>query len=282
MKIIKVLNNSLVLAAGQNGEEIIVMGKGIGFNGKVGEVLQEDKIEKVFVVKNEEKAKEYMALIEGSSKECVEIAQMILQKAEKHMNTQFNEQLFMMLVDHISFAVTRYKEGIIIQNRLLSQVKKFYPKEFEIGKDAVKLINEKLDVNLPEEEAGNIAFHLVNAKSDEKSMENTLLTVKLMKDIIAIIQYHFSMIIDEESLSYSRFITHLQFFIQRLLEGKMMGEKDDFILQQVMMKYPKEYECALLIKEYVKGQMGKGIENDELLYLTIHITRITESSERMK
>lgn len=282
MKIIKVLNNSLVLAAGQNGEEIIVMGKGIGFNGKVGEALQEDKIEKVFVVKNEEKAKEYVALIEGSSKECVEIAQMILQKAEKYMDTQFNEQLFMMLVDHISFAVTRYKEGIIIQNRLLSQVKKFYPKEFEIGKDAVKLINEKLDVNLPEEEAGNIAFHLVNAKSDEKSMENTLLTVKLMKDIVAIIQYHFSMIIDEESLSYSRFITHLQFFIQRLLEGKMMGEKDDFILQQVMMKYPKEYECALLIKEYVKGQMGKGIESDELLYLTIHITRITESSREVK
>ena len=279
MKIIKVLNNSLVLAAGQNREEIIVMGKGIGFNGKVGEELQEDKIEKVFVVKNEEKAKEYVALIEGSSKECLEIAQMILQRAEKHMDTQFNEQLFMMLVDHISFAVTRYKEGIIIQNRLLSQVKKFYPKEFEIGKDAVKLINEKLDVNLPEEEAGNIAFHLVNAKSDEKSMENTLLTVKLMKDIVAIIQYHFSMIIDEESLSYSRFITHLQFFIQRLLEGKMMGEKDDFILQQVMMKYPKEYECALLIKEYVKGQMGKVIENDELLYLTIHITRITESSK---
>lgn len=282
MKIIKVLNNSLVLAAGQNEEEIIVMGKGIGFNGKVGEQLQEDKIEKVFVVKNEEKAKEYVALMEASSKECLEVAQTILQKAEKDMDTQFNEQLFMMLVDHISFAVTRCKEGIIIQNRLLSQVKKFYPKEFELGKEAIKLINEKLNVNLPEEEAGNIAFHLVNAKSDEKSMENTLLTVKLMKDIVAIIQYHFQMIIDEESLSYSRFITHLQFFIQRLLEGKMMGKKDDFILQQVRMKYPKEYECALLIKEYVKGQMDKVIENDELLYLTIHITRIAESSRLTK
>ena len=92
----------------------------------------------------------------------------------------------------------------------------------------------------------------------------------------------FQMIIDEESLSYSRFITHLQFFIQRLLEGKMMGKKDDFILQQVRMKYPKEYECALLIKEYVKGQMDKVIENDELLYLTIHITRIAESSRLTK
>lgn len=282
MKIIKVLNNSLVLAAGQNGEEIIVMGKGIGFNGKVGEELQEDKIEKVFVVKNEEKAKEYAALIEESSKECLEIVQIILQKAERDLGIQFNEQLFMMLVDHISFAVTRCKEGIIIQNRLLSQVKKLYPKEFELGKEAVKLINEKLNVNLPEEEAGNIAFHLVNAKSDEMSMENTLLTVKLIKDIVAIIQYHFSIIIDEESLSYSRFITHLEFFIQRLLEGKMMGKKDDFILQQVMMKYPKEYECALLIKEYVKGQMGKVIESDELLYLTIHITRIVESSILIK
>lgn len=278
MKIIKVLNNSLVLASDQNGEEIIVMGKGIGFNGKVGEELQENKIEKVFVVKNEETAKEYVALMEESSKECLEIVQTIFQKAERNLGIEFNEQLFMMMVDHISFAVRRCNEGIIIQNRLLNQVKKFYPKEFELGKEAVKLINENLDTHLPEEEAGNIAFHLVNAKSDEKSMENTLLTVKLMKDILAIIQYHFGMNIDEESLSYSRFITHLQFFIQRLLEGSMMGVKDDFILQQVIIKYPREYECALLIKEYVKRQMDKIIESDELLYLTIHITRIVESS----
>lgn len=278
MKIIKVLNNSLVLAAGQDGEEIIVMGKGIGFNGKAGEELKEDKIEKVFVVKDEEKAKEYVALIEKNSGECLEIVEVILKKAEKYLDIQFSEQIFMMLVDHISFAVTRCKEGIIIQNRLLSQVKKLYSKEFEVGKEAVKLINEKLNVNLPEEEAGNIAFHLVNAKSDKKSMENTLLTVRLIKDMVAIIQYHFSIIIDEESLSYSRFITHLEFFIQRLLEGKMIEKKDDFILQQVRMKYVKEYKCALLIKDYIEGQMDKVIENEELLYLTIHITRVVESS----
>ncbi len=46
MKVIKVLNNSLVLSTDSDNREVIVMGKGIGFNSKVGDVLAAASIEK--------------------------------------------------------------------------------------------------------------------------------------------------------------------------------------------------------------------------------------------
>lgn len=39
MKVIKVLNNSLVLTADDDNREVIVMGKGIGFNSKTGDEI---------------------------------------------------------------------------------------------------------------------------------------------------------------------------------------------------------------------------------------------------
>ena len=166
--------------------------------------------------------------------------------------------------------------NITIQNRLLWELKKFYPKEFEIGKYAVEYINNKLSVKLPEEEAGNIAFHVVNAQTDEAEMQNTMLTIRMLKDIFNIIQYNFGITIDKDSLNYSRFLTHLQFFVQRLLDDRMIESKENFIFEQMIKEYPKEVKCSRLIGDYVKKVLNKEISNEELLYLTIHIVRIVQ------
>lgn len=54
MRVIKVLNNSLVLALDNAGQESILMGKGIGFHKSIGYEFQESEIEKVFVLKDKE------------------------------------------------------------------------------------------------------------------------------------------------------------------------------------------------------------------------------------
>lgn len=107
-------------------------------------------------------------------------------------------------------------------------------------------------------------------------MEKTLDTVKILKDIFNIVQYNFNIIIDKDSINYSRFLTHLQFFVQRLLDDRLNISRDSFILQQVKNQYPKEYRCAELIGDYVKNTLDKDINNEELLYLTMHIIRVTE------
>ncbi|SHJ95388.1 transcriptional antiterminator, BglG family [Clostridium cavendishii DSM 21758] len=276
MKIVKVMNNSLILAQDENDKQIVIMGKGLGFMKKAGDDLDVDKIEKIFVAKGENETKDYVKLIERTPIEYIETTNEIIEYATEKLNFKINSQIFITLIDHISYAITRYKSNIIMQNRLLWEVKKFYPKEFEIGKYAIKHINDKLNIELPEEEAANIAFHFVNAQTDEGEMQNTLLTIKMLKDIFNIIQYNFGMKLDKDSLSYSRFLTHLQFFIQRLIDDKMIESKDTFIFEQIKNEYPKQFKCSELIRNYVKKVLDKELTKEEILYLTIHIVRVTQ------
>ncbi|MGL5388233.1 MAG: BglG family transcription antiterminator LicT [Serratia sp. (in: enterobacteria)] len=279
MKVVKVLNNSLVLSTDSDNREVIVMGKGIGFNSKVGDVLAAASIEKVYVVQNGQQGHDHLRLIETTPEEHIELVQMILRLANSQLGGRVNEQIFFTLVDHLSFAIERCHKGIVIQNRLLHEVKRFYPQEFAVALQALTQINQRLDILLPEAEAGNIAFHLVNGQTDVQSMEHTLLAVKMLKDIFNIIKYHFGIDIVTGSLNYSRFLLHMQFFIQRMIDNKQVKSKDDFLFLQATKEYPDAYRCALLIRDYVKNLLEMEMSNDELLYLVIHLTRIVERDD---
>lgn len=270
------LNNSLILAEDSSGNEVIAMGKGIGFKNKAGDILDKSVIEKVYAPRDNSSKNDYLRLIEETPVEHIEITNNIIKIANEKLNGELSDQIFITLVDHISYALVRYEKGIVLQNRLTWEVKKFYPKEFKIALEAVDYINKTLNISLPEEEAANIAFHFVNAQTNEQQMQDTILSVKMQKDIFNIVQYNLGIKLDKDSINYSRFVTHVQFFIQRLLEGKMIESKDRFIFDQITREYEKEVKCANLIGDYVKNLLDKEISYEELLYLTIHIVRISQ------
>ncbi|MBS5885513.1 MAG: PRD domain-containing protein [Clostridium sp.] len=275
MKIIKVMNNSLVFVNDEENNEIIAMGKGIGFMKKVGDDIDPNKIEKIFTLKDESTKKNYFRVIEDMPSEYIDVTNMIIRHAANELKCELNDNVFISLIDHISFAVERYNKGVVLQNRLLWEVKKFYPEEFKVGLYAVEKINNMLKINLPEEEACNIAFHIVNAQNEDAKMENTILMVKMMKDIINIIKYDLKIKLDKDSLNYSRFITHLQYFLQRVMEDKITDSKNSFILEQIEIQYPDKVKCARLIKNYVQNVINKQISEDEILYLSMHIIRVS-------
>ena len=274
MKIVKVMNNSLVFVKNDENDEIIVMGKGIGFMKKAGESIDSSKIEKIFTLKDDETKKNYFRTMEDISSEYVEVTNDIVKYASNLLNCKLNDSVFISLIDHISFAIERFNKNISLQNRLLWEIKKFYPNEFRVGMYAVNKINDVLGVKLPEEEAGNIAFHIVNAQTENSEMEDTFLMIKMMKDILNIIKYHLNVNLNKESLNYSRFITHLQFFLQRVIEGKVADNKNSFILAQIERQEPDKVNCARNIKSYVEKILNIEIGDDEILYLTMHIIRI--------
>ena len=275
MEIIKVMNNSLVFAKDDNNDEIVVMGKGIGFMKKPGDSVDSSKIEKIFTLKNDESKKKYFRNMEDISSEYIDITNHIVKYATDILKCKLNDNIFISLIDHISFAIERYNKNVSLQNRLLWEVKKFYPEEFKIGLYAVDKINAIFNINLPEEEAGNIAFHIVNAQTENAEMQNTMLMIKMMKDILNIIKYDLKINLDKESLSYSRFITHLQFFLQRVIEGKVADSKNSFIFEQVEIQYPEKVKCARNIKSYVEKLLNVEIGDDEILYLSMDIIRVS-------
>lgn len=274
MKVLKILNNNFILVENAKGQEEIVMGRGLRFKTQVGGSLKEEDVERRFVPGQEGILRDYSRMIEEIPQEVLEAVQEAVDMAGKSLGCTLDSQAFFTLLDHLSYAMERCKKGIVLQNRLLWEVKKFYPKEFRAGTEAVDHLNRKLGLELPEEEAGNIAFHLVNAQSEGRTMERTMESVKMVKDILTVVQFHMKKELDTESLYFSRFVTHLQFFVQRLLEGRMLEETDGFLYEQISRQYPVELEAAMKIRDYVKKAAGTVITREELLYLTIHITRV--------
>lgn len=49
----KILNNNLILVCDENGQEQVVMGKGLRFFNQVGQELSREHVQKVFVLRDE-------------------------------------------------------------------------------------------------------------------------------------------------------------------------------------------------------------------------------------
>lgn len=260
----------------QYGHEQIVMGRGLRFINQVGTELKEENIQKVFVLKDEKMAKEWEHLLENVPDRYAEAIQEAIYQVISQIQGKINDQVFITLFDHLVFTLERYEKNVVLQNRLLWEVKQFYPKEFALGLQLTGYLNRQLGIELPEEEAGNIAFHLVNAKTENPDMEQTLMAVRMLKDIFNIVRFSFKVEIRQDSIHYTRFATHLQFFLQRVMEDKMLSDHDSSIFESIAGQYTESYQCACKIQDYIKSILHKEITKEEMLYLTVHIHRILE------
>lgn len=277
MIIEKFLNNNMLLVK-DNHDEMIAMGKGLRFRYKVGDQLNQEDIQKIYVLKDGSKKNAALQVLEDVDDKYLDLVEELIQIAKKRIQAPLNEQIFVTLLDHILYAIERQEKGIVLQNRMLWEIQKFYPTEYAIGLECLDVINNRLKIQLPEAEAGNIAFHFVNAQiqSDDVSCENGLLMVKMLKDIFQIIQLNYGYQIDEDSINYSRFVVHMQFFLQRLLEDKMLEDENDEMYYNFIMKNATVLDCVQQIQEYIYKLLHKEITKDEKIYLIVHITRITQ------
>ena len=276
MIINKIFNNNVILANDLDKHEIIVMGYGIGFKKNVGDTIDKEKIEKTFILKEKDVSEMFKMLLEDVPTEIIYLCYDIIDYA-KNMIAKLSDYIYVALTDHINNAIKMYKDGVDIGNPLIWEIKKFYPNEFNIGIKALEFIKDELDIELPQDEAGNIALHLINAQvnSSWNKVENISSETKMIQDILNIIKYTYNMDLDEKSLSYERLVTHLRFFFERLNKKNNKKEKsnldDDFLLKQVKEKYKNAYNCMLKIEKY----LCKELDDEEKLYLTVHIQRIT-------
>ena len=63
MIIKRILNNNAVMSVDESGEDIIVKGKGIAFQKKSGDEINQNKIDKIFVIKNQEINRRYQEIL---------------------------------------------------------------------------------------------------------------------------------------------------------------------------------------------------------------------------
>ena len=216
MKIDKIINNNIVSAIEADGKEVVIMGRGLGFGMKPGKEIPEGKIEKVFRLDSQNSTDKFKELLANLPLEHIQASTEIINYAKSVLNRRLNQSIYITLTDHINFAIERFKERMVFTNPLLNEIKTFYKEEYLVGEYAVALIERRIGIKLPVDEAGFIALHIVNAEYNTV-MRDTIDITNLIQNVVKIVKEYFSMDLDETSLNYQRFVTHLRFLAQRII-----------------------------------------------------------------
>lgn len=275
MRVIKVLNNSLVLALDNAGQESILLGKGIGFHKSIGYEFQESEIEKVFVLKDKEVSRNIIRLAAETDSVFFELAKAVIDYAIEQFDMKLMDHIYLSLTDHLSFAARRVREGIVLQNFYTLEMKKFNPQEFQVGEYAVNLMRERLELEIPADEAGNIAFHFINAQFNHPYNSQNLLISRTLDAVLDVVKYAFGITYNEDSTSYSRYVTHVRLFAQRLVSrNQLPDEKNSLLYEQIHSSCQKEFECVEKIQIYVMEQFRQKLSSQEKMYLALHIHRV--------
>lgn len=273
MQVERVINNNVVSAYDQKGKEIVIMGKGIGFQAKQGKEIDQALIEKIFYLESQNAVDKFKELVENLPLEHIQVSNEIITYADKVLNRRLNPNIYITLTDHINFAIERFRQEMLFDNPLLWDVQRLYRQEYLIGEFAVALIDKRLGIRLPVDEAASIALHIVNAEYNTV-MSRTMNITKLLPQVLQIVKDDFGIVLEVNSLHYERFVTHLKFLVQRILCREQLDNIDMEFCDMVKNLYPLEFQCSEQIADYLKASFEDVIVVEELAMLSIHIRRV--------
>ncbi|MFV0380034.1 MAG: PRD domain-containing protein [Anaerorhabdus sp.] len=273
MKVKKVLNNNVVIAEDDEYCESVVIGLGIAFKLKIGEEIPADKIERVFSSTQNEEKKQLQQLVETIPQTYFDIAIEIIEYAQKNLNKKLSNSIYITLTDHINYIKERVGLGILPKNSLKWEIRQYYPKEYQVSIKIVELLEDEFECKLNDDEVASIALHIINAEIDDVSIRDSMEAIQLIDQIMQIIRYQGNIINDMEDLNYQRLITHIRFFVQRILSKKYSLDTNP-LYEMVKNSYPQSYAITERIRSFIEDSLNYSVSDDEVTYLVIHIERI--------
>src|SRR5690625_3600148 len=273
----KSLNNNVLIANNDQNEEVVLIGKGIGFHHKKDDSIRDDSVEKLFVLRNEKEQEHYKELLPHIDEE---ILQTIISSTELIRNKSkaiLNEHVHVALTDHLVFAINRLARGLSIKNPFLSETKVLYPFEYEIAAEVVDLINQSIDINLPEGEIGFIALHIHSAITHNDISEINKYS-QLISLIVETIEEQLNITIAKDRVDYIRLVRHIRYTIERVVKGEKLAEpqKIAFLLKN---EYPICYNLSWKLMKIMQQTIKKPVYEAEAVYLTIHLQRLNNKYE---
>ena len=267
MKVIKNINNNVAQCIDSKGREVVVFGKGVGFY-KNGEDIPLSAINRTFYnIKDTD-----YGIIRAIPTVVINTAIYIIDYASDKLSLIFPSSSAIALADHLQFAIERKDKNIYLPQPLIQDIMQLYPDEMNVAMESLEIIKKMTGTRLPRQEAGTIAMHFIN-DSIKENKEN-FDTVEYIEEITEIIEKEFNKKIDRNSFNYSRFVTHLDYLIRRLMNSEQIDSQNKEIYDQVKEKYIDSVNCAKKIKDYLYDKFSIEINDEELLYLSIHINRL--------
>ncbi|WP_053216946.1 glucose PTS transporter transcription antiterminator GlcT [Virgibacillus senegalensis] len=276
LRIAKVLNNNVIIAEHETYKEVVLIGKGIGFNRKPGEEISVDKADKTFLLKDEKEKEQYVNLLPYIDKELLDFMNDIMLFIEERMGKQLNEHIHVALTDHIAFAVNRAKKDMHFSNPFMFEIEALYPKEYQVAVEVVEKLKRQTKVDFPEGEIGFVALHIHSAVTD-KSLRDINHYHQLITQMIELIEDGLEITLNKQDVNYFRLIQHLHRAIDRVHKGEALG-REKKLAEMLKKEYPLCYNLAWKLVKVMQKQLQRPVDESEVLYLTIHLQRLTNKS----
>lgn len=270
MKLLRKINNNAAVAQDKRGREMVVLGRGVGFHPMPYELTDLSVVYRTFY----DVEPQYYEMLSSLPEEALMAAVDIAEQAEIALQAELNPNLPFTLADHIAFAQEREKQGIRLATPLHYDVQHLYPREYELGLQAMETVRLRTGTALPRAEAVNIALHIVNAELEGSDLSSTLAAVEVLDEVTVLVERELGIALDRESYNYARFAMHIQFLVRRLSSGKVMEQGSGKMLSELSAEYPATYRCAQAVAKEIEQRHGWHCSSDEVLYLMLHIYRV--------
>jgi len=272
MRIIKVFNNNIVATRSDQGEEMILTGTGLGFQKKPGDLVNESKIEKIYEVLDDSRDRFYRLLGDTPMK-LIDATQKIRDRAKEELGIEMTVNALVGMIDHITYAVERKKQGLEIPNLMLHEIRSLYAEEFEIGLKGLEYIEEATGIRLSEHEAGYITMHMVNASLGENK-ESISKIFLFTSGIVEIIEQVFDIDFHEDEISLARLNAHLKFLAKRILLKQPSTEDHVEEFYDMFLKKDRRFKTVeKKIKAFVKKNFRHELSLQEMVYLMVHMNK---------
>lgn len=275
MKAIRKINNNVALCLDQKGNELIAFGKGIGFPQMPYEIEDLSRVERTFYHVSDDMA----SLLADLPQEYLEEAVRISDYAAQKLPSLEGSRLVFALADHISFAIERTKKGIFVRMPGAGALKASYPKEMETAEEIRKYLNQRFQVKLPKDETVSLCMHLMEAESAVNEPQSEIDPYEASEEIIQTVEDVFGMKIRREGFNYGRFLTHVEYLVQRKENRKPVSSDNEKLYASQKEENPLAWQCVQKVKESFARKYDWKLDDEELLYLILHINRLTSREE---
>ena len=285
MRFVKALNNNAGIATGDDGGDVVIFGKGLAFALKPGQTVPADRVERIFYQRD---ASMLQRLLADIPQDYFDLSREIIDYIQDNLGTELSGSVYIALMDHISFVKERAEQGLLPKNSLTWEISRYYPDEFRLSRRVVELLEDELGVTLNDDEAASITLHIINAENSLDRVQESMQSVKMVDDILQIISFQCGCDPDVDSLSYQRLVTHVKFFVMRILQsraGKPLSRSDlpgidGELAEMIKTSYPKACDIADRVREFAESTCGMRIADEEVSYLTINIERVLRGGEK--
>lgn len=276
MHVLRVFNTNVVLARDSEGREVVLTGRGLGYQARPGGLVDPEKVVRVFVPDDGRSADTFGAMLAAISPEHIQVVDRALAPVWAELRRDPSSTTVLALADHLSFAIKRRQRGIEGVFPLRAEVAHLYPRELHWGEQIITALNTDLGVDLPCEEAVPVALHLVNASFNSGNLALTYRMTGVFSQVFDIIEAEYGHPLERESVNVARFITHLRYFFVRAHNHTQLTDDNAGLLQAIRTAHPQADRVARHVRDILQMRLDTTITEDETAYLTLHIARLNQ------